>query len=175
MTVDKILNDVAANVTVQDRLEKIRKARDEKATGAANKEAARTADNADLSSRAKRLQETERILRFALERLEQFDEVRQEKLDEVNGKLQGDYYYSPDVDGEISERIFSDEELQERVRNTQQMRQFLEDVHQMDDQAAEEEIDQTRLDAIRQRVQDGFYDSEEVLGKVADRLLELTE
>jgi len=175
MAVDKIISEIAANATVQDRLDTVRKVRDEKATSAQNKEAAASQDNTDLSSEARKLQETERILRFALERLEQFDEVRHEKLDEITTKLDGNFYSSEDINGEVSERIFSDEELQERVRRNQQMRGILEDVRQMDEQSQSVEVDMEKIKAIRAKVDEGFYNSEEVLGQVADRLLELTE
>ncbi|MCD4829192.1 MAG: flagellar biosynthesis anti-sigma factor FlgM [Candidatus Cloacimonetes bacterium] len=175
MTVDKIISEIAASPAGQESIDKTRKAREEKATRTQNHEAARSIDNAELSSKARKLQETERILRFALERLEQFDDVRHEKLEEVSGKLQSDFYFTDQFNGEVSERLFSDAELQEKVRHSQQMRQYLGDVRRIDEQMQSEEIDQEKIDAVRQRVKAGFYDSEEVLGKVADRLLELTE
>lgn len=175
MTVDKISSDIAANPALQEKIDKVRKNRQEKATRAENLEAAQSADNASLSDEARKLQETERILRFALERLEQFDEVRQEKLEGVADRLDSDFYFSEEVNGEVSERIFSDEEVKAQVERNQQMRQFLGDVHQIDEQMQAEDVDTAKLDTIRQRIANGFYDSEEVLASVADRLMELTE
>ena len=175
MTVDKIISDAAVHQTTQEKLDKSRKSSDERAARAQNIEAASSADNASLSTEARKLQETERILRFALERLEQFDDVRSEKLDEVREKLGSDFYFDDDISGEVSERVFSDEELQARLERNQQMRHILDDVHAMDQAQKETDIDNERLDAIRQRVQSGFYDSEEVLASIADRLIELTE
>jgi len=174
MTLDKIISEIGANPTVQDKIEKTSSKAD-KTSSKTKSETTSQSDNADLSSQARKLQETERILRFALERLEQFDEVRQEKLDVASERLDSDYYSSEEVDAAISDKIFSQDELQEKVRNHQQMSQFLADVQSMDEQQLTGEVDEAKLEEIRSRVKSGYYDREDVMGVVADRLMELTE
>ncbi len=174
MTLDKIISEIGANPTVQEKIEKAKTSAD-KTSSKTKSETTAQSDNADLSSQARKLQETERILRFALERLEQFDEVRQEKLDVASDRLESDYYSSEEVNEAISDKIFSQEELQEKVCNHQQMSQFLTDVQSMDAQQQSGEVDEAKLDEIRSRIKSGYYENEDVMGVVADRLMELTE
>ncbi len=172
MTVDKVMNHIGTQAAAQDRIkeaaDKAKASKNDKATRA---EITSEQDRVEFSDQAKQLQETEQILRFAMEKLEKYDEVRSEKLDEVRERLESDFYFGEDMNEDISQKIISPRELMNTVRDNLEVREYMNRFEEMD--AVEEEIDTEKLVEIRNRVAEGYYDDPEILDKTAEKLIEL--
>ncbi len=172
MTVDKVINHIGTQSVAQERLkEAAEKSSLKKQDKVSQSEITSEQDRAEFSDQAKQLQETEKILQFALEKLEKYDEVRNDKLVDVQDRLDSDYYFGDDIDEQISEKIISPRELLNTVRNNMEVREYMDRFKEMD--SIEEDIDQEKLIEIRNRVAQGYYDDPEVLNQTADRILEL--
>ncbi len=168
MTVDKVINHIGTQTALKEAAEKVKASKNEKTTQA---EITSEQDRVEFSDQAKQLQETEQILRFAMEKLEKYDELRSDKLDEVREKLDSDFYYGDDLNEDISEKIISPRELMNTVRDNLEVREYMNRFEEMD--AVEEEVDTEKLVEIRNRIAEGFYDDPEVLDKTAEKLIEL--
>ncbi len=172
MTVDKVSNHIGTQAAAQDRIkEAADKVKAKKSDTVASQEITSEQDRVEFSDQAKQLQETEQILRFAMEKLEKYDEVRNEKLVDVQDKLDSDFYYGDDLNEQISEKIISPRELQDTVRGNLEVREYMSKFEEMD--SVEDEIDNEKLVEIRNRVAQGYYDDPEVLEKTAEKLIEL--
>lgn len=171
MTVDKINPQLPGNLGIQDKQKELRL--DPKNRLRLNEQLQKLdqSDKADISEKAKKLQETEHILRFALEKLERFDQQRTDQFEDIHDRIDSDFYTSGQIDEELSERIFSNEQLQRVVQRNLDIRQHVASLKDID--ANEPPIDEDKLASIRNRVQSGFYNDPDVLEQTADRILEL--
>jgi hypothetical protein len=171
MTVDKLNLTLGTGATNLDKLSsqsveaKVRSLKvnsEQTATG--------TTDSVEFSAQAKGLQETEKVLRFALEKLESFDDVRQERLSDVQDRINQDFYMDDDIDEAVSERMFSNQEIAQVARRHLEVKQQLDNLHAIDNE--ETPIDEDKLQSIRDRVAAGYYNDPEVIEATADKLLE---
>ena len=170
MAIDKIINSIGTNSITQNTVQNTKEKKvDDKNTEKISSDT-ESSDAVNFSSKAKKLQETEQILRFALEKLEQFDEVRSEKLEDVQDKLNSDFYFTDQVSDKVSENMFSDRVIRESIEKQIKVKEYVDKLKEADAEA----IDNTeRLSAIKDRAEAGFYNDEEIIEKTADKILSL--
>ncbi len=170
MAIDKIINSIGTNSIAQNKVQNTKDQKIEDRNTEKVSSGSESTDEVSFSSKAKRLQETEQILRFALERLEQFDEVRNEKLEDVKDKIDSNYYFNDQVSDKVSENMFSDRVIRESIEKQIRVKEYVDKLKQAD---ADEADNSTRLSAIKDRIDSDFYNDEEIIEKTADKLLGL--
>ncbi len=173
MTVDKIVSQISQHSILNDKTKEVannKKNRIEKDSNRIANDS--NSDKVDFSSKAKKLQETESMLRFAMEKLESLDEVRNEKLDEVRENIEKGFYFSDQFDEIVSDKIFSNKEIANEVQKNVQKNKYLSDVKRID-KGLEEKIDLTKINDIKQKVANGFYDSQEAIEGTVDKIMEI--
>lgn len=175
MAVDTTVTQVGSNPTVQ---EKVREAALEQGSSKRvdktrlDKTEDSQQDSVVFSDKAKQLQETEQILRFALKKLEQLDEIRRDKLADVRDRVDSGYYLSDEVDDEVANRVFSREEIRQVIQREQEVERWTQSVKQLDTEDSVE-VDLEKIRAIREKIAAGEYDSPEILDKTAEKILEI--
>ncbi len=170
MAIDKIINSIGTNSITQSKVQKTKDKKTEDKNTDKVSSGSESTDEVNFSSKAKKLQETEQILRFALERLEQFDEVRNEKLEDVKNKVDSNYYFNDQVSDKVSENIFSDRVIRESIEKQIRVKEYVNKLKEAD---AEEADNSALLTAIKDRAESGFYNDKEIIEKTADKLLGL--
>lgn len=177
MAVDKINSSMNSHQILNDRLK-------EAASGKKNSVHAMDAyrnqnvnnseDKTIFSDDAKKLQETEVILRSALQKLNEMDEVRTEKLADIMDKINQDFYTdNPELDEELSDLIIPEDELRDIIQKRMNAEEYVDQIHQYD--IGHEQIDEEKLKNIREKVAQGYYNKPEVLEKIANELVDLFE
>jgi anti-sigma28 factor (negative regulator of flagellin synthesis) len=126
-----------------------------------------------FSPEAKKLQETEKILRFALEKLETLDEIRADKLDDVREKVDNNFYMSEDVISKVSDKIISGTELQNKIKLTTDVENYLQKIKEIDSKDMSVNLNYDKVDEIKSKIANGYYDSPEIMEKTAEKLIGL--
>ncbi len=117
-------------------------------------------DSLELSSEVRKPDDSDHLLPAAQNRLSSIPDIRQEKVDEIRGKLASKYYEQDQVILDIAEKLSRSSELAHALARENK-------------QAADvEPEDVKKLSVIFNRIDRGFYDSEKVLKTIAEKLKE---
>jgi len=135
------------------------------------REASRTNnDNMDFSDDAKKLQETEVILRNALQKLHEMDEVNSESLSSFRDKLNSDFYSdNEEVDIGIADLIIPEEQMRRNISLRFKAEEYVDDIKEYDFE--EPEIDSTKIEQIKAKIANGFYNQENIIANIAENIL----
>ena len=169
MVVDKIVTNNSQ--LIKDKINKTnnKKSNQTKTNKANENEKVNQKQSVELSTDAKKLQETESILRFALQRLQTFDKVRNEKLSEVKKNISKNIYDTEKIKNEVSEEIVPPEENKKIAKIKNLKDSFVSSLKNMDE--TEKDINLEKIEEIRQKIANGFYDDPAILNKTVDNLL----
>jgi len=116
-------------------------------------------DRLEISDQAKVLQEGNSLLEMVKSHLSSVSEIRQTKVDDIKGKVASHYYDDEKVISEIADQLSKSEELVSALAN--QNREAT--------QVSPNEL--KKLSVIFNRVDRKFYDSIEILDKIAGKIL----
>ena len=169
MAIDKI-TDIISRPISQERMREATSGKKE-ITKDANPETNRTTleDVSIFSEDAKRLQETEVILQNALHVLKEMDLINHENLQEVKEKLDSGFYENEEVIEQVVNDIFPEQMLRNSVEKRVRAEKYVQRLNEMD----EEDMDTEKLAAIREKIESGYYNSNEVIDNLADTLSQL--
>ncbi|MEA1973878.1 MAG: hypothetical protein U9N34_11390 [Candidatus Cloacimonadota bacterium] len=171
MYIDKLSNlTEATNSVANDKVNQNSKI--DKQSSKTDKEA-KSEKNSDVlkfSSKAKKLQESESILRKALQKIESFEQIRNEDLSEVSKRIDSDYYNSDEFAEELSRKIFSDNDLENIVSEKKAIRNLTKKLEEANNS---EEIDEQKMKDIREKIENGFYNNPDILSNTADKIINL--
>jgi len=125
-----------------------------------------------FSQDARKLQETEVILQNALDKLREMDEITEKNLQGIKERIDNDYYNNNEVNRKIVNDLFPEKELRRTVERRMKADSYLPELKKLDDL---ENIDEAKLNKVRDRIDNGFYASRQVYDRVADDLLSVLE
>lgn len=115
-------------------------------------------DKLDISLRAHKLNDQEELLQIAKSKLNSISDIRQERIEDVKGKIASKYYDQDQVISDIAGKMAKSEELADLLASENKQASQLN------------EKDVKKLAIIFNRIDRGFYDKEAVLKSVADKL-----
>jgi hypothetical protein len=127
-------------------------------------------DNVLFSEDAKKLQETEVILQNALQKLHEMDEINHKNLASIKEKISSSFYDSEQVLTDVADEVFTEDELKAVIKKRMMAEKYVEELHELD---SDSEIDFAKLNIVKERINSGFYNSKEVIDKVAEELLDV--
>ncbi len=173
MAIDKINSDILSRSIVQDRTREATSGKKDNVKFS-DKEIKKSTlqDSSVFSKDAKKLQETEVILQNALQKLKEMDEMNLEKIDGIQVKIDSGFYENDEVLNEIIEEIIPEEQLRKSVTYRMQAEKYLTEMNKFDDIKS---IDDTKIKEIRSKISSGFYNSNEVVEKIAQELLDIAD
>ena len=126
-------------------------------------------DKSIFSEDAKRLQETEVILQNALQILTEMDEINHDNLKGIQDKMNSGFYHNEEVLEKVVNDIFPEQQLRNSVEKRIRAEKYVGKLKEMDN----EDMDNEKLEAIREKIENGYYDSKEVIDNLADSLAQL--
>jgi len=173
MAIDKINNDILSPKTIQDSVKKATSGKKDNVHEIGH-EVKKTVleDKIIFSQDAKKLQETEVILQNALQKLHEMDEINEANLIGIKERIESDFYNRDEVFEQIITDVFPEHELRKAIETRAKAERYLPVVKQYDE---DEIVDEAKLDEIRERIENGFYNTNEVFGHIADELLSVME
>ena len=115
-------------------------------------------DKLDISLQAHKLHDHEELLQIAKSKLNSISDIRQERVEDVKGRLASKYYDQDQVISDIAGKMAKSEELADLLASENKQ------ASQLDDK------DLKKLAIIFNRIDRSFYDKEAVLKSVADKL-----
>ena len=115
-------------------------------------------DSIELSQEAKRLKGKD-LIAVAKAALDKIPDIRQQKVEEVRGKIAQHYYDNEQVVRDIAGKMARSEELHEALAGENR------------EAAKADPAELKKLAVVFSRMDRKFYDSGEVLGKVAQNIL----
>ena len=115
-------------------------------------------DKIDLSPEARQLKEKD-LVAVAKAALDKIPDIRQQKVNEVRGKIARHYYDDERVVRDIAGKMARSEELREALAGENR------------EAAKADPAELKKLAVVFNRMDRKFYDSDEVLGKVARNIL----
>jgi hypothetical protein len=169
MSIDQITNDLAARQIRQEQAQKTANKKSAANSKANSAYETKGQDQVVFSSKAKQLQETESILRFALEKLETLDEISEDRKTELSGIDSQAQLDNLDLKA-LSENIIPDQRIAENIKQNKEVLKYVHQIEKLD-QVPEEDIS-SKIDEIQARIESGYYDKPETLNKIADRILD---
>jgi hypothetical protein len=116
-----------------------------------------------------RLQETEAILQNALQKLMEMDEINHKNLNSIDEKSKNNFYDSEEVLNQIVNEIAPDAHFQTVADKRIKAQVFVKKLNEMD---KEDIIDEEKLQIIREKINSGFYNNNEVIQSIANNLIE---
>ncbi len=177
MAVDKISNSMNSHQILNDRLKEA--ASGKKSSVLAmdayrNQNVNDSDDKTIFSDDAKKLQETEVILRSALQKLNEMDDVRTEKLADVKDKIDQNFYSDNDeLDQELAGLIIPESELRDIIQKRMKADEYVDQIHDYDN--TNQTINEENIKNIKEKVAQGYYSNPEVLEKIANELVDFFE
>ncbi|MDD3050719.1 MAG: flagellar biosynthesis anti-sigma factor FlgM [Candidatus Cloacimonetes bacterium] len=173
MTVNKIITSYPTQNVLNDRISDV-KSRKSKDSVSLNDKDSERLSNSDLqlSDNAKKLQETEAILRNALQKLQDFDDIREEDFSEIKDKIDAGFYEADKIKDELSSRILNDNEILAMARTKIEEKFYLQKLRDFQ-QAEDNSIDLEKIERIKQKISQGLYDDPETLIKTADSIFDI--
>lgn len=173
MTVDKINTHITNHQILNDRLK-------EAASGKKNqvqnlgtvdaKDANKSSESIVFSDDAKKLQETEVILRNALQKLHEMDEIHQDSFGDIKtNAFQEDDLQEDHLD--LSELIFPEEEMRSNIQKRMKADEFVEKINEFD--KVKQDIDYNKIDSVKQKIATGFYNQPDVADFIAEQMTAL--
>ena len=169
MAIDKI-TDILSRPISQEKVREATSGKKEK-TQDSSSEVVRTTleDKSIFSEDAKRLQETEVILQNALQILQEMDEVNHENLIGVKERLNTDFYNDEKVLEKVVDDIFPEQQLRNSVEKRTRAEKYVAKLNEMDDG----EVNSAKLDEIKDKISNGYYDTTDVIDSLAETLSQL--
>jgi len=169
MAIDKI-TDIISRPISQERMREATSGKKEIVQNPAP-EATRTTleDVSVFSEDAKRLQETEVILQNALHILQEMDEINHDNLQDIQEKMHSGFYHNEEVLEKVVNDIFPEQVLRNSVEKRIRAEKYVVKLKEMDD----DDMDTEKLAAIKEKIDNGYYDSSEVIDNLADTLSQL--
>ena len=149
MTIDRIQGSLTPDQVPKKRDENIR---------SDGKNKVKT-DKLEISDQAKKLQGENSLFNVAQSKLSNISEIRQTKIDEIRGKIASNYYNDDKVISQVAEKLAKSEELVSALANQNRKA------------ANVSSSDAKKLSVVFNRIDRKFYDSIEVLDKIAEGLL----
>jgi hypothetical protein len=116
-------------------------------------------DSLEISDQAKKLQEGKELVDISKSQFSGVSEIRQTKIEEIAGKIASKYYDDEDVISEIAGKLIHSKELMTALANQNQ------------EAATGATKNPEKLAVIFNRIDRSFYNSIEVLDKIAGRIL----
>lgn len=123
-------------------------------------------DTVTISEQARSMQRTESEMQVLKSRLESDPDIREDKVLAAKAKVDGGTLLSGKVVEQTAEAIMKSGSLADIVKGKELMARLA---------AVEDELPdsrQSKLDQVRQKMEAGFYNSPEVTGHVAARIME---
>ncbi|HOE90976.1 MAG TPA: flagellar biosynthesis anti-sigma factor FlgM [Candidatus Cloacimonadota bacterium] len=125
-----------------------------------------------VSEDAKKLQETEVILRNALQKLHEMDEINEESLGVFTNKVKNEFYDdNDDVTIGVADLILPEEQMRRNISIRFKAEEYVDDVKEFDRE--ESDIDYEKIEQVKARIANGYYNQENVVAEIADNLLEI--
>ncbi len=171
MVVDKVNNASIGQQVTNERLSDIAHKKGRAIKQEQDVQENQNAETVQISPQAKKLQETESILRFALQKLDDLDELRQEKLQDVQKKIDKNYYFTEQFNQDLAESIIPDSEIDSIILKKAQIENYTQKLNKMDQNV--EKTDQDKLSEISNKISNGYYDNINVNDVVADTLTDI--
>jgi len=173
MAIDKVSNDILNRPVGNESVNKATSGKKETVKGSEN-ELRKTGleDKVVFSQDARKLQETEVILQSALQKLHEMDELIENDLSGIKNKIDDGFYSRNDVLGKVIDDVFPEQQLRNTVERRMKAETYLPELNRLDEM---DTIDEKRLSEIAKRIDSGFYSSREVLGRVADELVNMSD
>jgi len=173
MAVNRINDDILSRKTNNERVHQATSGKKEKLGELIpEKNKASLTEVIEFSEDAKKLQETEVILQNALQKLNEMDDIQHSNLAEFSEKIAQDFYDLDDVHETIVDELFSEDELRDVIAKRMVAEKYVGELKKLD---AEDAINEAKLEQIRERIAQGYYNSAEVAGKVADELIDILD
>jgi anti-sigma28 factor (negative regulator of flagellin synthesis) len=173
MAIDKINTDISSRITSQ---EKVREATSGKKNNITSSEPEIKKAQLDdtkpaFSEDARRLQETEVILQNALLKLHEMDEVNQQNIAGIQSKIDKSFYDNDAVADKVLDDIFPEQQLRASVEKRVKAEKYVSLLTEIDNQ----QTDNAKLDEIRAKIENGFYDTDAVVDSITDTLINLID
>ena len=173
MAISRISNDILSQKVTQESVNKATSGKKEQLQIAATeRQKVSLEDISVFSQDAKKLQETEVILQNALGKLREMDELTEKNLQGIIERIDSDYYNNNEINRKIVNDLFPEKELRNTVEKRMKADSYLPELKKLDDL---ENIDEAKLNKVRERIDNGFYASRQVYDRVADDLLSVLE
>jgi predicted small metal-binding protein len=174
MAIDKISSDIQSRQIIHGRVNEATSGKKEKVdSSVSSPKKASLGDHAMFSQDARRLQEIEVILQNALQKLHEMDDINKDNLAGIHGKIEEKFYDQKMVAEVIADDIFPEEQLRKTVEQRMIAEKYTAELKKLD---TEESIDLAKIDLIKERVKNGYYNnSQEVASAVAESLLEILD
>ncbi len=176
MTVDKINPGFSTQQILNERLKEATSGKKNSILPMDN-EQAKEATGTDketivFSDDAKKLQETEVILRNALQKLHEMDEINEDSLSGFSDKVNNRYYENNDeVSMGIADLIIPEEEMRHNIQMRFKAEEYVDDIKEFDEES--NPVDFNKLNQIKNKIANGFYSQENVLSDIADNILSI--
>jgi anti-sigma28 factor (negative regulator of flagellin synthesis) len=134
-----------------------------------NKDIDNSSDSLVFSEDAKKLQETEVILRNALQKLHEMDDVNLDSFSDITEKISDDFYKDDELSSDIADLIIPESQMRENIQKRIKADEYVDQLSQMDN--TELPLDQDKLNLIKEKINSGFYNSPSVSAAIADSIL----
>ena len=155
MTIEKINSNSVSQQIQSEKLTEtaVAAAKKKKAAEAyKNEVVAPNTDSVEISDKAKQYQETEAILRSALQKLHELDDIRNEKLSDVDTKVDSDYYNSDEFNSLLADQVLQDSSISDDAAKTLMVEKYVEKLKSMDSESIATESDVTETDNIQSKI-----------------------
>ncbi|MCL2063646.1 MAG: hypothetical protein FWG98_04675 [Candidatus Cloacimonetes bacterium] len=171
MAIDRINNDLQSRNIMQNRVNEATSGKKENVKPNEVKKA-NLEDSVFFSQDAKRLQEIEVILQNALHQLKEMDEINRSNLIGIQEKIDKDFYSNREVAGKVIDEIFPEAALRKTIEVRMKAEKYVPELTKLD---TENNLDWAKIDQIKTKVENGYYNSREVIESIADGLIDLLE
>lgn len=164
MGINKISNSTGLAKAMALNSNQVKK---EQRTDESEKSSGNESTRVEISSKARELNANSTILEKALSSLGQLEAVRQDRLAEVQQKIEDDFYDSDEFNQSLSEALATDKDLESVIRQDRTVGGYVSTLNGMEPQ------DGADVEAVKAKVTCGYYNSDEVTTKTADALIDL--
>ena len=173
MAINKINDDIQSRQLTQGRVNEATSGKKEKVNNSQNEiKKANLEDKTIFSEDAKKLHETEVILQNALVKLHEMDELNQNNILGIQDKIEDDFYSNNEVLKKVVDDIFTDEELRAVIEKRKVAEKYVVELKKLDQETG---IDTEKIAKIKERVNNGYYNSQEVIAQVANELFDIMD
>jgi len=176
MAINKINDDIQSRRITQDSVKEATSGKKEKVRNQTNNlNKIGIEDKTLLSEDAKKLHETEVILHNALLKLREMDEINQENFESIKNKIGDNFYSNDEIIEIVRDNIFSENEIQSIVQKRKIAEKYISILKELDEEETAKTIVDNKLEKVKNRLNNGYYDSKEVIAKVANDLFEIMD
>lgn len=174
MTVDKINTHISNHQILNDRLKEAASGKKTQVLNNSTSDATdanKSSESIVFSDDAKKLQETEVILRNALQKLHEMDELNFDAFADLKSAGNQDDIQSDPYSMDLSELIFTEDEMRSNIQKRMKADEFVEKINDFD--KLKQDIDYDKIDAVKAKMASGFYNNPEVADFIAQQITAL--